>query len=336
MGLGPALGLGDAGLARRLAARRMDRGGREGGDASPGSPFPALFSTMRPDPQHKHAPRHTGAPLPPFGEKIKSNQIQYGSLAGTSGDGEQAAAPGLPARPAVSPMPAGPGGQQLRPPAPTPPPPGKGQHTPVRAHTHTQMAREEGESFQPLQPNNQHLQAPDRHGGQHTDVRPGPRSNGAARPESEGRGPGARREGGKSRETISGFFQWKYRRCRARLMQGREKGDIPATPATLPSEPVQMGKSLGLQIKSGGAGLGCTAEPGSARPPRGTRAPARAPRCVTFLLHLEQQLFFPFPSPPLPLLSSRFIPACSSSHSLPPSAILQACDVGSRSPLTHI
>lgn len=119
-------------------------------------------------------------------------------------------------------------------------------------------------------------------------------------------------------------------------MQGREQGNTPATPATLPSRPVQMGKSPGLQIKSGGAGLGCTAEPGSARPPRGTRAPARAPRRVTFLLHLEQQLFFPFPSPPLPLLSSRFIPACSSSHSLPPSAILQACDVGSRSPLTHI
>lgn len=203
MGLGPAVGLGDAGLARRLAARRMDRGGREGGDASPGSPFPALFSTMRPDPRHKHAPRHPGAPLPPFGEKIISNKIQYGSLEGTNGDGEQPTAPGLPARPAGQPHAGRPRRAAAAAPAPTPLPPGKGQRTPVRTHTNGTGG---GESFQPLQPNNQHLQAPDRHGGQHTDARPGPRSNGAARPESEGRGPGARREGGKSRETISGLF----------------------------------------------------------------------------------------------------------------------------------
>jgi len=46
------------------------RGGTEegeGGDASPGSPFPALSSTIRPDPRRKHAPRHPEAPLPPFG-----------------------------------------------------------------------------------------------------------------------------------------------------------------------------------------------------------------------------------------------------------------------------
>lgn len=170
------------------------------GDASPGSPFPAL-STMRPDPRHKHAPRHPGAPLPPFGEKIKSNKIQYGSLEGPSGDGEQTAAPRLPERPAGQPHA---GRAAAAAPRPDPSAAGEGAaHTRARTHTN---GTGEGESFQPLQPNNQHSRAPDRHGGQHTAARPGPQSNGAARPESEGRGPGARREGGKSRETISGFF----------------------------------------------------------------------------------------------------------------------------------
>lgn len=124
-------------MARRLAARRMDRGGREGGDASPGSPFPALSSTMRPDPRHKHAPRHPGAPLPPFGEKIKSNKIQYGSLAGTSGDGERAAAPGLPARPAGQPHAGRPRRAAAAAPGPDPTAAGEGAaHTRERTHTH--------------------------------------------------------------------------------------------------------------------------------------------------------------------------------------------------------
>lgn len=48
------------------------RGGTEegeGGDASPGSHFPTLSSTIRPDPRRKHAPRHPEAQLRPFGRK---------------------------------------------------------------------------------------------------------------------------------------------------------------------------------------------------------------------------------------------------------------------------
>lgn len=145
MGQRPALGLGDAGLARRLAAPRMDCGG-EGGDASPGSPFPALSSTMRPDPRHKHAPRHPEAPLPPFGErKIKYGSVAVGKWVWGEGCSSGAACP-----PRRSP-PRRPRRAAAAAPRPEPTAAEEGAaHTRAHTHTHTQMAREEGESFQPL------------------------------------------------------------------------------------------------------------------------------------------------------------------------------------------
>lgn len=198
------------------------------------------------------------------------------------------------------------------------------------------MAREEGESFQPLQPNSQQRRSPARRRGHRTVCTPRPQSSGGS---ALGEPGGTGREG-RGHGTEHGKSSFCFRGTAARLAQG--KGTEGPPPRRLCRvAPVQPGTERGWRIKSGGAGLGCTAEPGSPRPQRDARprAPgrARAPLRVTFLLHLEQQLGFPCPSPPpLPLLSSRFIPACSSSHSLPPSAILQACDVGSRSPLTHI
>lgn len=153
------------------------------------------------------------------------------------------------------------------------------------------------------------------------------------------RGEGARgtERGGQEHRNHLGFFQWKYRRCRARLNAGQGTRGQPRHPRDSPERTRADGQITGAANKDRGSGAGLHRGARQRPAARGTRAPARAPRRVTFLLHLEQQLFFPFPSPPpLPLLSSWFIPACSSSHSLPPSAILQACDVGSRSPLTHI
>lgn len=173
---------------------------------------------------------------------------------------------------------------------------------------------------------------------------PAPKATGQRAGRARGGGPGHGERGARGERKRSLFFSMELPLVPGTAAAGQGTRGHRRHPGDSPEWTRTDGQMTGAANKERGSGAGLTAEPGSARPPQRDarpRAPARAraPLRVTFLLHLEQQLFFPFPSPPpppLPLLSSRFIPACSSSHSLPPSAILQACDVGSRSPLTHI
>ena len=159
-------------------------------------------------------------------------------------------------------------------------------------------------------------------------ARPGPKSNGAAR------GEGAPGHGERARGKRKYIYPILFSRGRPPVLGTaiagqRARGHLGGSP----ERPCEDGQINRAANKERAEGLGCS-EPRSARAGRAAHRPP--PPRVTFLVHLEQRLCFPCPSPPLHLLSSRFIPACSSSHSLPPSAILQACDVGSRSPLTHI
>lgn len=201
--------------------------------------------------------------------------------------------------PPLSPTPAGPGGQQLRPP-PDPTAAGEGA-----AHTraHTQMAREEGKvssRFNQIT-NICKLQTGTVAGTPMHAL--APKATGQRARRARGGGPGHRERGARAKKP-SRVFSMEVSpvpgtaECRA-----GNKGTTPPPRRLSRADPCRWAKSPGLQIKTGGAGLGCTAEPGSARPPAGP-APPPAPRAALPSYCIWSSSF----SSPSPLLLSLSCP----------------------------